>query len=310
MQDKRVIFMGTPEFALPIVNCLYESVNLIGIISQPNKEVGRKKIIVDTPTAAFAKEKGIHLMQPIKVREITEEIKELNPDMIVTCAYGQIVPEEILNIPKYGCINVHGSLLPKYSGGAPIQRAIMNGEEKTGITIMYMDKGMDTGDMIKKEEVEIEETDNLETLSNKLSLCGEKLLREVLPTIFAGTNERIKQNDDEATLAPIIKKADELIDFNQTKEEVFNKIRGLSPVPAGYFMMDDKRVKVYESYKKDEQVKEPSIISNIYSDGFAISTTNGEIVITKLQVEGKKPSSGKDYLNGVKKESLLNKRIN
>lgn len=310
MQDKRVIFMGTPEFALPIVNCLYECVNLIGIISQPNKEVGRKRIVVDTPTAAFAKEKGIHLMQPIKVKEITEEIKELNPDMIVTCAYGQIVPEDILDIPKYGCINVHGSLLPKYRGGAPIQRAIMNGDDKTGITIMYMDKGMDTGDMIKKSEVEIVEEDNLETLSTKLSACGEQLLREVLPTIFDGTNDRIKQNDEEATLAPIIKKADELIEFNQTKEAVFNKIRALSPVPAGYFMMDNKRVKVYAAYKKDSPVKEPSIITNVYPDGFAVSTTNGEVVITELQIEGKKKTTGKDYLNGVKKEELLNKKIN
>ena len=310
MKEKKVIFIGTPVFAVPVLQALIENANVIAVVSQPNKEVGRKKVVVDTPIATIAKDNNILLMQPVKIKEITNEIKKLNPDMIVTCAYGQIIPEDILNITEYGCINVHGSLLPKLRGGAPIQRAIINGEEKTGITIMYMDKGMDTGDMISKKEIEIEEEDNEETLSNKMSSLGAKLLIDTLPSIFDGTNKRESQDDTLATLAPIIKKEDELLDFNKTSREVYNQIRGLSPVPGAYFIMDNKRIKVYNSYIGEGKGKKPSTISNIYKDGFAIATIDSEIVITELQVEGKKRMDGKSYLNGLNKDNMLNKRIN
>lgn len=310
MKEKKVIFIGTPVFAVPVLQALIENANVIAVVSQPNKEVGRKKVVVDTPIATIAKDNNILLMQPVKIKEITNEIKKLNPDMIVTCAYGQIIPEDILNIPEYGCINVHGSLLPKLRGGAPIQRAIINGEEKTGITIMYMDKGMDTGDMISKKEIEIEEEDNEETLSNKMSSLGAKLLIDTLPSIFDGTNKRESQDDTLATFAPIIKKEDELLDFNKTSREVYNQIRGLSPVPGAYFIMDNKRIKVYNSYIGEGKGKKPSTISNIYKDGFAIATIDSEIVITELQVEGKKRMDGKSYLNGLNKDNMLNKRIN
>ena len=310
MKEKRVIFMGTPTFAVPILDALNENTTVVGVISQENKEVGRKKEIIKTPIALYADNNNLYLLQPKKIKDAKEEIKKLNPDIIITCAYGQIIPEDILNIPEYGSINVHASLLPKYRGGAPIQYAILNGESKTGITIMYMDKGMDTGDMITKEVVEIEDDDNLETLSNKLSLCGKNLLIKTLPSIFNKTNNKEKQDEKEASYAPIIKKEDELLDFNRRSVDVLNKIRALSPSPGCYFMMDNKRIKVYDAYVVENKRGETSVISAIHKDGFSVSTIDGEVVITLLQAEGKKKMSGSDYLNGINKSSIINKKIN
>ena len=201
----KTIFMGTPEFAVPILDTLIKNTEVVLVVTQPDKYVGRKKVLTYSPIKNLALKYHIPVFQPVRIKEDYETIKQYQPDLIVTCAYGQIVPKEVLDIPKFGCINVHASLLPKYRGGAPIHHAIMNGDSKTGITIMYMDIGMDTGDMIAKREISIEEDDTLGSLSDKLSKLGASLLEEVLPSIIDGTNKREEQNSGDLTYAKIIK---------------------------------------------------------------------------------------------------------
>ena len=305
----RVVFMGTPEFACNVLEGLIENYDVVGIVSQPDKEVGRKRILTNTPTKEIGIKNNIKVLRPIKIRNEYESVLDLKPDLIVTCAYGQIIPEEILNCPKLGCINVHASLLPKYRGGAPIHRAIINGEEETGITIMYMDKGMDTGNIISQESIKIEEDDNLETLSNKLSILGTKLLLETLPSIIDGTNDSIKQDDSLVTYGYNIKPEEEHIDFNKSSREIYNLIRGLSPVIGAYFMMDGNRVKVFKSRIGNEKYDNIGVINKIYKNGIGISCKDGEIIIEEIQPFGKKKMDVSSYLNGIKKEELIGKGL-
>lgn len=309
MNDVRVVFMGTPLFATNILKELIDNTNVVLVVSQKDSLVGRKKEITPSPVKKLAIENDIPVFTPDKIREDFEIIRKMKPDLIVTCAYGQILPDELLNIPTIASINVHASLLPKYRGGAPIQRAILNGEKETGITIMYMDKGMDSGDIISTKSIEIEDDDNLETLSNKLSELGSKLLIETLPSIVDGTNKRIKQNEEDVTFAPIISKEDEYIDFNETTISVYNKIRALNPNPGAYFKINGEIIKVYEA-KIGEKRAMPSDISNLYKDGIGIGTKDGEIIITRIQPAGKKIMNTRDYLNGINKEELLRSKIN
>ena len=202
----KVIFMGTPDFAVPVLEGLIENYEVILVVSQPDKKVGRKQELKNTPIKEVALKHNIPVFQPVKIREDYQEIIDLNPDIIVTCAYGQIIPKAILDCPKLGCINVHASLLPKLRGGAPIHKAIIDGYKTTGITIMYMDVKMDDGDIISQKEIDITDDDNLESLHDKLSVLGKELLLETLPSIIDGTNERIKQNEDEVTFAYNIKR--------------------------------------------------------------------------------------------------------
>ena len=188
--------MGTPTFSVPVLEALIENTNVVLVVSQPDREKDRKGNLLPTPVKLLAETHHIPVYQPLKIREEYQKIIDINPDIIITCAYGQIIPEAILNCPKYGCINVHGSLLPKYRGGAPIHHAIINGDKTTGITIMYMDKKMDSGDIIKEREISILDSDNLDSLYEKMSYLGRDLLMETLPSIIAGTNERISQNDE------------------------------------------------------------------------------------------------------------------
>ena len=226
----------------------------------------------------------------------------------MTCAYGQIIPKEILDYPKYGCINVHASLLPKYRGGAPIHRAILNGETKSGITIMYMDVGMDTGDIISVKETSITENMTVGELHDTLSQMGRELLLETLPSILEGTNNRIKQNDDEATFGYIIKREDEVVDFNNTTKNVHNKIRGLSPFPSSYAVLDGKIIKFYKSELGNSNNNgNPGEIINIYKDSIGVKTTDGEILIKEIKPEGKNKMPVSSYLNGIKKEELIGK---
>ncbi len=303
-----IVFMGTPDFSVPVLEGLIENYNVIGVVTQPDKEVGRKKELTYSPIKELALKHNIKVLQPEKIRKEFDEVIALKPDIIVTCAYGQIIPKEILDAPKYGCINVHASLLPKYRGGAPIHRAILNGDKKTGITIMYMDVGMDSGDIIKQEEVEITDDMTVGELHDILSPLGRDLLLKVLPTILDGTNDRIKQNEEEVTLAKIIKREDEVLDFNMSTKDVHNKIRGLSPFPCTYALLDGKVVKLYRS-KKGTSNKEgtPGEIINIYKDGIGVKTNDGEVIITELKPEGKKKMLAKDYLNGINKDELIGK---
>jgi methionyl-tRNA formyltransferase len=305
----KTIFMGTPDFAVPILNTLIQNTEVVLVVSQPDAYVGRKKILTSSPVKKCALEHNIPVFTPSKIREDFEELKKYDADLIVTCAYGQIVPVEVLEIPKLGCINVHASILPKYRGGAPIHHAIINGETETGITIMYMDKGMDTGDIISIKSIPIKEDDTVETMHDKLSVIGASLLEETLPSIINGTNKRIKQNEEEATYAPTIKRKDEHLDFNLTAKEIYNKVRGLNSWPLANIIIDNEEIKVIEGYIGEETKKDAGIISDIRKDAIGISCSDKIYYITKLKPFGKKAMFTKDYLNGVKKEELLGKKV-
>lgn len=304
----KVIFMGTPDFAVPILEGLIENYDVVGVVSQPDKRVGRHQELVYTPIKEVAVKHNIKVFQPEKIRNDYEDILALEPDLIVTCAYGQIIPKTILDYPRLGCINVHASLLPKLRGGAPIHRAIIEGYEKTGVTIMYMDVKMDNGDIISTKETVIEDSDNLEKLHDRLSIMGRDLLLETLPSIINGTNKRIKQNEEEVTFGYNIQREEEHIDFNNSTREVFNHIRGLCPFPSAYALLDGVEVKIYDSYIGNKKyAATPGEICSLYKDGLGVCTRDGEIVITCIKIAGKKKMLVRDYLNGVKEDNLLGK---
>ena len=305
----RIVFMGTPVFSVPVLEGLLNDSNyeVVGVVSQPDKKVGRHQVLTPSPVSQVAISNGIKLLRIEKVRSEYQEILDLDPDMIVTCAYGQIIPKEVLDYPKYGCINVHASLLPKLRGGAPIHKAIIDGYSKTGITIMYMDEGMDTGDIISQEEIEILDSDTVSILHDKLSVLGRDLLLKTLPSIISGNVKRIKQNSDEVTFAYNIKREDEHIDFNDTKRNVFNLVRGLNSFPGAFAILDKKIVKIYSGRCGDSTKGDCGQIINIYDDGIGVRVNDGEYIITELKEEGKKKVAVKDYLNGKKKEDLLGK---
>ncbi|MBO5375234.1 MAG: methionyl-tRNA formyltransferase [Bacilli bacterium] len=310
MKNIKVVFMGTPEFSVPVLEGLIENYNVIGVVTQPDKEVGRHKEIEFSPIKKVALANNIQVLQPVKIKEEYEEIVKLNPDIIVTCAYGQIIPKILLDLPKYKCINVHASLLPALRGGAPIHRAIINGHSKTGITIMYMDAKMDSGDIIRQKEVEIDSDMNVGVLHDKLSLLGRELLLETLPDIISGNISPVKQDESQVTFAKIIKREDELLDFNENTIDVYNKIRGLNPFPGAYTILDGKIVKIYKArIEKNLTRALPGEIVNLYKDGFAVKTFDGEIVIQELKIEGKKKMDSVSFMNGIGKENLLGKRM-
>lgn len=308
MKKLNVIFMGTPDFCVPILKMLNEEHNVILVVTKPDKEVGRKHEIIFSPIKKFALENNLKIKQPVKIRNDYQEIIDLKPDMIVTCAYGQIVPEVILNCPKYGCINVHASLLPKLRGGAPIHKSIIYGYDKTGITVMYMDKGMDTGDMISKKEVVIEDNDTAETLHDKLQSASVPLLKNTIYDIINGTSKREKQNDNEATYAYNITREEEHVNFDKTSKEVYNQIRGLNSWPGAYAVLNSENIKLWSSKIEHKKCKEkPGTIINLDKNGLEVITKDGSILITELQLPGKKKMLVKDFINGAKKEDFIGK---
>lgn len=308
MKDLKVIFMGTPVFCVPILEELIKETNVVAVVTQPDKEVGRKREISFSPIKKVAIKNNIKVLQPVKIKEEYEDVTSLNPDIIITCAYGQIVPLAILNCPKYGCINVHASLLPKLRGGAPIHKAIINGYDKTGITIMYMDKGMDTGDMIAKEEVKIEDNDTAESLHDKLSAISVPLLMKTLPSIINGTNKREKQNDADATYAYNVSREEEHVSFNKSSKDVYNQIRGLNSWPGAYAVLDDKNIKLWSSsITNNKYDKTPGTIINLDKNGLCVATKDGSVLIKELQIPGKKKMNIKDFINGNKKEDYVGK---
>lgn len=304
----KVIFMGTPDFAVPVLEGLIDNYEVVLVVSQPDKKVGRKQELKNTPIKEVALKNNIEVFQPIKIREDYEKIIDLKPDLIVTCAYGQIIPKVILDCPRLGCINVHASLLPKLRGGAPIHKAIIDGYKTTGITIMYMDTKMDNGDIISQKEIEILDSDNLESLHDKLSVLGKELLLETLPSIIEGTNTRTKQDEDEVTFAYNIKREEEHIDFNKTSRDVFNLIRGLSPVPGANAILFDNEMKIYESIINDKEYKGTcGEIVEITKQGIVVKTNDGSIIITKVKPFGKKMMDATSYVNGIGKDKLIGK---
>lgn len=299
-KDPTIIFMGTPDFSVPILKGIMEHYKVRAIVTQPDRKVGRDSKVIFSPVKQVAFDNDILCLQPEKIRDILQDINVLEPDLIITCAYGQILPLEMLQIPRLGCINVHASLLPKLRGGAPIHHAIMDGFSKTGVTIMYMDKGMDTGDIISQREIPISNDDTAETLHDKLSVLGRDLLLETLPSILNGTNSRTSQDEAEATYGFNITREDEHIDFSKTKRQIVNKVRGLNSWPGAYCILDDKILKVWKC-REGERIYDLGTdgeITRIYDDGFGVKTSNGEVVFTEVQLEGKRKMAAKDFING------------
>ena len=303
MKDLNVLFMGSPLFSVPVLEELNKNVNIVGVVTAPDAYVGRKKVLTMCPVKEKAIGLGLKVYSPIKLRSDFEFIKELNPDMIITCAYGQILSEEILNIPKLGCFNLHGSLLPKYRGGAPIHYALLNGDEKTGITLMYMDKGMDSGDMIAKEEIKIEDNDNIESLTNKLSIIASKMIIKYLPSLIDGTNNREKQDSSKVTFSPIITREDEHLDFNVTAREIFNKYRMLSPNPLPNIKIDDIEYKIAECKIVDASGKVSTVV-NKDKNSFTIMAKDKGIMVSKIKPIGKNIMNVRDFFNGYHEEII------
>lgn len=302
MKKLKVVFMGTPDFAVPILKTLIENTNVGLVVTQPDAFIGRKKILTPSPIKQIALDNNIEVITPYNIKEDYERIIEVNPDIIITCAYGQIIPKILLDLPKHKCVNVHASLLPKYRGGAPIHASILNGDDETGITIMYMAPGMDDGNIIKQESIKIENTDNINTISDKLSELGAKLLIETLPSILDGTCDNVKQDEDKVTFAYIIKRKDELIDFNKSYKEIYNQVRAL--LPRSYFILNGIEYKVV-SVRYEDKLAEVGKVNNIYKDGIGIGCKDGEVVITEFIPSGKKQMLGSSYLNGIDKNKLL-----
>ncbi len=307
MKDKKVIFMGTPEFSVPVLEMLNANTNVVLVVTQPDKEVGRHHEIKYSPVKEYALKNNIEVYQPNKIRNEYEYILSKNPDVIITCAYGQIIPEILLETPKYKAINVHASLLPKLRGGSPLHRAIINGYDETGITIMYMAPGMDDGDIITQEKIKIEDTDNVGIIHDKLSILGRDLLLKTLPDIFSCNVNRTKQDESKVTFAYNIKPEEEKIDFNKIAKEVYNQIRGMYPFPIAYTTLDGLTIKVCESKMGNLKNGRPGQIIKIYKDGIGVMCKDKELIITRIKPSGKKEMSVKDYLNGNRNNNLEGK---
>ncbi|ULL17409.1 methionyl-tRNA formyltransferase [Paenibacillus sp. H1-7] len=295
--------MGTPDFAVPSLQALIENgMQVVGVVTQPDRPVGRKRILTPTPVKIEAEKHGIPVLQPERLRrpESVEELKELQPDLIVTAAYGQILPKSVLELPKHGCINIHASLLPKYRGGAPIHHAVMNGDAVTGVTIMYMAEGLDTGDMISRVELPIEDTDTTGTLFDKLSIAGARLLTETLPDLIAGRIQAVPQNDDEAVYSPNISREQELIDWTKPALTIWNQVRGLNPRPGAYTLWNGDVLKIW-GCRKPETTGEagvPGTVVGLSEAGVEVATGSGTLTIIELQPAGKKAMDAAQFIRG------------
>ncbi len=300
IKSKRIIFMGTPNISSKVLEgMILNGYNVVAVIAQPDREVGRKKILEPVPTKVVAEKYNIPVYQPVKIRKEYEFVNELHPDVIVTLAYGQIVPQGLLDIPKQGCINLHGSLLPKYRGAAPIQYALINNEKVTGMTLMKMVKEMDAGEMYAIEEVAISDEDNATTLFEKMGDAALKLILRVLPDYLEGKIKGVEQDESLVTFAPSIKPEEEKIDLNKSKEEIFGWIRGLSDVPGAYLYFDNLKLKIYRAQIiSDEILGEVGEIVKADKFGLHIQTKNGILSLLDLQLEGKKRMDYKSFLNG------------
>lgn len=312
--------MGTPDFALESLKALYEAkYDIIGVVTNIDKPKGRGMKMVASPVKEYAIEKNLQVYQPIKVRnnpEFLEEVKKLNPDLICVVAYGKILPQELLDIPKYGCVNVHGSLLPEYRGAAPIQWAVLNGDKKTGVTTMFMNAGMDTGDMILKEEVEIDEDETTGELWDRLKMIGANLLIKTVKEIENGTATRTKQ-PEEGTMAPMLSKEMAKIDWeNKTAQEIKNLVRGLNPIMGAYSFLEGKKIKFWkvqtltenELLEKFQELEEYKYHLNkmqagtvLFSDdkkGLFIKANDGILQVLEIQGENSKRMVVGDFLRG------------
>lgn len=300
--------MGTPDFAVPILETLIQNTNVVLVVSQPDKKVGRKQILTKTPIHEVADKYGISVFQPEKIRNDYERILEVKPDIIITCAYGQIIPKVLLDLPRFGCINVHASLLPKLRGGAPLHHAIIDGLDKTGITIMYMDEAMDTGDIISTISYDIKSSDTTEDIHDTLRELGAKLLIDTLPSIVTGTNRRIKQNEMEATYGYNITREEEHIDFNKSGILIDRLVRGLYSWPLANTIIGDTEYKIVAGYFV-KGIGNPGMISDISKKVLGIGCLDGTYYVTKIKPAGKKIMDIKDFLNGIDIEEFKSRSI-
>ena len=301
-EKTKIVFMGTTEFAGGILKALLDNgYNIIGVVCQPDKPVGRKKILEHPFTKKIAISNNIDVFQPISIRADNEWLVEKNPDLIVTCAYGQIVPQKVLDIPSLGCINVHGSLLPELRGAAPIQYAILNDLKVTGVTIMQMVKKMDAGDMFAKREVIVEEEDTGDSLFKKMEGIASSLLIDILPDYIEGKIKGVPQDESKVTFAPSIKREEEIINWNDNKRNIYNKIRALNSNPGAYTLLGDLSIKVFSSEEIDkEYVGEYGEIVEVLKDKIVVKVKDGAIAIKEIQPSGKKRMFARDFINGNK----------
>lgn len=299
----KIVFMGTPDFSVPVLRSVIQAgYEVIAVVTQPDRPVGRKKVLTPPPVKVEAQKHGIPVLQPEKVKnkEDLQAVLNLEPELIITAAFGQILPKQLLDAPKYGCINVHASLLPELRGGAPIHYSIIQGKEKTGITIMYMAEKLDAGDILTQVEVEIAKDDTVGSLHDKLSEAGSKLLLETLPPLLKGDLLPKQQDENLATFAYNIKREEEKIQWSKPAIEIYNHIRGMNPWPVAYTTLSDAVMKVWASViieSKSNQV--PGTIVGLEEDGINVSTGDGQILkLTEIQPSGKKRMKAKDYLRG------------
>jgi methionyl-tRNA formyltransferase len=299
----KIVFMGTPDFSVQVLKqIINDGYDVIGVVTQPDRPVGRKRVLTPPPVKVEALKHDIPVYQPEKIRQSVEleQILQLKPDLIVTAAFGQILPKVLLDAPKYGSINVHASLLPELRGGAPIHYAIMQGKEKTGVTIMYMVEKLDAGDMLTKVEVPITEEDNVGTMHEKLSKAGAALLSETIPLLLDGKLTPIPQNDEDATFAANIKREQEKIDWSNTGVEIYNHIRGLNPWPVSFTTLDGQIVKIWRAEKVPGITSAvPGTIVKVEAEGIIVSTGDSTAIrIKELQPSGKTKMTSEDFYRG------------
>lgn len=296
----KIIFMGTPEFSVPILDALNNKYEVVAVVTQPDKEVGRHRVLTPSPVKKYAVEHGLKVYQPVQIKEEYENLISLGADLIVTAAYGQFVGTRLLYSPKFKAINCHASLLPKYRGGAPIHQSIKDGCEYTGVSIMYMEKKMDAGDILNTVKVKIEDTDNCGTMFEKLSIAARDLLMETIPLLIEGKITPVKQNEEEATFAYNITNEEKVLDFNLPARCIFNHIRAYNPNPIAYFILKDDQIKVYDSCVVDEKTSEkPGTILLHYKNRLLIACGNNTVLeLLTVQPTGKKIMAARDFING------------
>ena len=301
MNNLKIVFMGTPDFAVPCLKTLNENYEVIAVITQPDRPKGRGQKLTPSPIKEYALEHNLTVLQPekIKTSETEEQLKKLAPDLIVVVAFGQILSKAILDIPQLGCINVHASLLPKYRGAAPIHWSIINGETKTGITTMYMDVGLDTGDMILKEEVSISAKMNTGELHDTLMNIGAKTLLQTIKQIAEGSVVRNKQNDAKASYAPLLTKELERTNWLLPAQEIYNLVRGLNPWPVAFSIFKGKKLKIWQTKVIDNvTIGEIGTVLSLTETGFTVQTGKGILEILELQPESKRKMTAKDFVCG------------
>lgn len=306
MKNTKIIFMGTATFSVAVLEKLIANkYNVIAVVSQPDRIVGRKKEVKMPEVKEIALKHNIRVIQPQRIKNEYQEIVDLQADIIITAAYGQIIPEVVLHSASIAAINVHASLLPEYRGGAPVHQAIIDGKNKTGVTIMYMVKAMDAGNIIAQKDIDILDTYTTGDLYDKLAILGADLLIDTLPSIIDGTNDSIVQDENLVTYSPIITREKEKIDFDKPVKDIYNQVRGLNPWPGGYALYQGKSVKIWSGHIHDcknamehHKHQQSGTIVKVFKDAIGVKGADGIYLITELQVEGKKRMLVKDYLNG------------